>query len=132
MSGTEIEHIDGVPIAHVRHDIDAATVAEVQTQLDQAVGPDALSLIVDLSDTGYIDSAGIDMLLRLNERLSQRRTKLMLVISPQSQLHRLFHIVGLEHTVAIHVTMGEALHASAQFPKGAAAPEGTLETPNSP
>lgn len=59
MSPLDIEKIDGVPIAHVHGDIDAAT----QQQLAYTLGPDASSLIIDLSDTRYLDSAGIDMLL---------------------------------------------------------------------
>jgi anti-anti-sigma regulatory factor len=39
-------------------------------------------LIVDLSGTRYLDSAGIDMLFRLAQSLGQRRATLRLVIPP--------------------------------------------------
>lgn len=109
MSRLEIERTDGVPIAHVSEDIDAANVAATQRQLADALGPDALGLIVDLSRVRYFDSAGIDMLLRLSDRLKHRRAKLFLVIPDDSQLKRLFTLVGLPEVIAIHTTVEAAL-----------------------
>ena len=109
MSALDIERIDGVPIAHVNEDIDAANAATTQQQLADALGPDASSLIVDLSDTRYLDSAGIDMLLRLGDRLDHRRAKLILVIPDTSQLMRLATIVGLPDAIAVHPTLLAAL-----------------------
>ncbi len=109
MSPLELERIDGVPIAHVNEDIDAANATITQQQLADALGPDASALVVDLSETRYIDSAGIDMLLRLSDRIEHRRAKLILVIPDTSQLKRLASIVGLPGAVAIHPTLPAAL-----------------------
>ena len=114
MSLMEIEQIDGVPIAHVNEDIDASNAAATRQQLADALGPDALRLIVDLSDTRYIDSAGIDMLLRLSDRLDHRRARLILVIPETSQLKRLVTIVGMPEAIAIHPTLAEALREAAR------------------
>lgn len=114
MSRLEIEQIDGVPIARVYEDIDAANAAVVRQQLDEALGPDALSLVVDLSATRYVDSAGIDMLLRLNDRLDHRRAKLILVIPEASQLKRLIAIVGLPEAITIHSSLENALREKAK------------------
>jgi anti-anti-sigma factor len=117
MSPLEIERIDGVRVAHVQGDIDAANATATQQQLGDAFGPDASSLVVDLSETRYLDSAGIDMLLRLSDRLDQRRAKLALVIPDTSQLKRLATIVGLSDAVAIHASLPEALQEAAQRPQ---------------
>ncbi len=113
MSRLDIERIDGVPIAHVREDIDAANVASTHQQLGDALGPDASSLVIDLSDTRYLDSAGIDMLLRLSDRLEHRRAKLILVIPETSQLQRLATIVGLPDAIAVHPSLAQALQEAA-------------------
>lgn len=110
MSPLEVERIDGVPIARVSEDIDAANAAITHQQLADALGPDASTLVVDLSDTHYLDSAGIDMLLRLGDRLDHRRARLILVIPDTSQLKRLASIVGLPDAIAIHHTLPAALH----------------------
>ena len=109
MSPLDLERIDGVPIAHVNEDIDAANATTTQQQLADALGPDASSLVIDLSETRYLDSAGIDMLLRLSDRLDHRRAKLILVIPDASQLKRLASIVGLPDAIAIHPTLPAAL-----------------------
>jgi anti-sigma B factor antagonist len=113
MSPLDLERIDGVPIAHVREDIDAANSAVVHQQLADALGPEASSLVVDLSETRYLDSAGIDMLLRLSDRLDHRRAELILVIPDASQLKRLATIVGLPDAIAIHPTLAAALAQAA-------------------
>jgi anti-anti-sigma factor len=122
MSALELERIDGVPIVHVHDDIDAANAATVQQQLADALGPDATSLIVDLGETRYLDSAGIDMLLRLSDRLDRRRAKLILVIPDTSKLKRLVAIVGLPDAIAVHPALTAALHEAAALKTHAPAP----------
>lgn len=107
-----IEKVDGVPIAHIDGDIDAANAAATQQRLAGALDSDALSLVVDLSDTRYVDSAGIDILLRLSDRLDRRRTKLILVIPEASQLERLATLVGLPEAIAIHASIQSALQGA--------------------
>ncbi|HEY2631764.1 MAG TPA: STAS domain-containing protein [Solirubrobacteraceae bacterium] len=122
MSPLDIERIDGIPVAHVREDIDAANATVTQQQLAGAIGPDASSLVVDLGDTRYLDSAGIDMLLRLGDRLDHRRSKLILVIPDTSQLKRLATIVGLPDAIVIHPTLLAALQAAKEPQTHAPAP----------
>ena len=112
MSRLDVERADGVPIARVSEDIDAANASVIQRQLGEALGPDGLSLVVDLSATRYVDSAGIDMLLRLGDRLDQRRAKLILVLPDASPLRRLVTIVGLPEAVVIRPTLEDALQAT--------------------
>lgn len=122
MSPLNIERIDGVPIAHVDEDIDAANATTIHQRLASALGPDDSSLVIDLSETRYLDSAGIDMLLRLSNRLDHRRAKLILVIPDTSQLKRLSTIVGLPNAIAIHPTLPEALQEAAKPEPQAPAP----------
>lgn len=109
MSHLAVESVDGVPIVRVDADIDAANSAATGRSLASALGPDARSLIVDLGDVRYLDSAGVDMLLRFSERLDLRRARLILVIPGDSQLNRLAEIVGLSEAICIHSGVAEAL-----------------------
>lgn len=122
MSTLDIERVNGVPVARVHEDIDAANAAITQQQLADALGPDASTLVVDLGDIRYLDSAGIDMLLRLGDRLEHRRAKLILVIPDTSQLKRLVTIVGLPDAIAIHPTLLAALQAAEKPQTLASAP----------
>jgi anti-sigma B factor antagonist len=117
MTTPAIERIDGIPIARPREDIDAASAPRTERLLADALGAGSSSLVVDLSDVRYLDSAGIDMLLRLSQRLEQRRAKLLLVIPAGSQLNRLMEIVGMPGTVPIHLTVSGALQAARAAPQ---------------
>lgn len=122
MSRPDIEQIDGVPVVSVNEDIDAANAMATQQQLADALDPDAISLVVDLSATRYVDSAGIDMLLRLGDRLDHRRAKLILVIPDASQLKRLVTFVGLPEAIATHPSLADALQEAANAREQAGAP----------
>lgn len=132
MSMLDIERIESVPVAHVREDIDAANVSTIQQQLADALNPDAASLVIDLSDIRYVDSAGLDMLLRLGDRLDHRRAKLLLVIPEASQLARLAVIVGLPDALPIHGTLEDALQAAAKLQTQIRAPQPSSESSGLP
>ncbi len=116
MSVVEIERVDGTPIARVKADVDAANAAAVHELLAEGLNPDSECLIVDLTETRYLDSAGLDMLLRLAERLSHRRASLTVVIPEGSQLNRLVAIVGLPQVIPVHTTVSAALESCAKQP----------------
>jgi anti-anti-sigma factor len=114
MSIAGVEHHDGVPVVRPRADVDAANAAALREQLADCVDSTTDRLVIDLSETRYIDSAGLDMLFRLSELLRQRRTRLLVVIAPESHLARLAEIVGLSRSMAIHPSLQDALGAEAQ------------------
>jgi anti-anti-sigma factor len=106
----EVERVQGTPVARPTEDVDAANARVLRDELAACLqGAD--KLVLDLGATSYVDSAGIDMLFRLNELLRQRRVTLLLVIPQSSQLTRLAQIVALPSAVAIHETVEQALGA---------------------
>jgi anti-anti-sigma factor len=110
VTALEIERRNDVPIARARHDIDAANARAVGVELAETIGAGS-ALVLDLSETRYVDSAGIDMIFRLGERLRQRRARLALVIPPCSPLTRLAEIVGLPRSMPVCETLEQALAA---------------------
>ena len=121
MSEIVVERREGVPIARPRQDIDAATAELVRAELAACIDEQTDTLIVDLSSTSYLDSAGVDMLFRLAALLDQRRAKLRLVIPTESQLARLAAIVALPDAMPIHPTVAAALESTAQAARPPAA-----------
>jgi anti-anti-sigma factor len=113
MIGIDVERRNGLSVAKPRGDIDVASAPQVRAELATCLTPDVDVLVLDLSATAYVDSAGLDMLFRLNERLRQRRARLLLVIPPGSHLARLVEIVALDRAVAIHKSVETALEAGA-------------------
>jgi anti-sigma B factor antagonist len=111
MSALRLERRDGIPVARPGGDIDAANAGQLGDELVDAAGGDAVHLVLDLGQVRYLDSAGIDMVLRLGERLQQRRGALCLVIPPGSNLARLADIAGLPTVAPVHATVEQAVSA---------------------
>jgi anti-anti-sigma factor len=109
---TDIQYVDRIPVARPRGDVDAASARFVHEDLSDRLGPDADVLVVDLSATRYVDSAGVDMLFRLDDRLRQRRAALRLVVPTDSPLQRLLEIVGLRASVAVFDCLDDAIGAN--------------------
>ncbi len=116
MSGIEVERINGIPVARLSADIDAANAARVREELAECFDRGSDRVVLDLTTTAYLDSAGIDMLFRLSERLQQRRAGLVVVIDESSQLARLARIVGLSRAMPVHDTVEQALRALSASP----------------
>jgi anti-anti-sigma factor len=108
----QVEHFNRVPVARVPVDIDASNAATVRDELITCMRHESFQLVVDLTATRYLDSAGIDMLFRLNESLAQRRATLHLVIPPESDLRRLAEIVGLPDAIPVHGDVTEAVEVA--------------------
>jgi anti-anti-sigma factor len=113
-----VEHFNRVPVARAPVDIDAANAIRVRDELVACVRHEAFELVVDLSATRYLDSAGIDMLFRLNQSLLQRRATLRLVIPPGSDLARLADVVALPSAIVVHDDVSAAVEAAASRTPG--------------
>jgi anti-sigma B factor antagonist len=111
MIGLQVERHDQVPVARLSTDVDAANASQLREELWAQLGAHGGELVIDLSSTRYLDSAGIDMLFRLAQSLSERRGSLRLVIPVDSPLARLAQIVALPDAVPVHATVEEAIEA---------------------
>jgi anti-anti-sigma factor len=112
MSAMRIERVDGVCVARPREDIDAASARRIRDALAECLDDGTDSLVLDLGETRYIDSAGIDMLFALSELLRERRAHLQLVIPRESNLARLATIVALSSVMPVRETVERALAAT--------------------
>ena len=111
----QVQHFDRIPVAQAPLDIDAANATKVRDELVGCMGNHAFELIVDLSETRYLDSAGIDMLFRLNQSLVDRRATLRLVIRPDSDLARLADVVAIPRSIAVHADVADAVQAAVRI-----------------
>ena len=68
-------------------------------------------LVVDLTPTTYLDSAGINLMFALGDELRSRQLTLRLVIAPQSPIERMLKITGVDRIHPSYPTVAEALSA---------------------
>ena len=111
MRGLRLEDSDGVPVARLPADVDAANAESVGEVIAASVGRDSPGVIADLTATRYLDSAGIDMLFRLYERLHTRRQSLHLVVPEEAPVRRILEVVSMTEIVAVHTDVTSALGA---------------------
>lgn len=114
--------IEGVAVTRLPVDVDAANAARLRDELAACVPVAGRDLVVDLAQTRYLDSAGIDMLFRLAQRLSERRAALRVVIPPDSMLVRLASVVGLQRAMPVYDSVEEAVAQARPSVEAAADP----------
>ncbi|HEX9235987.1 MAG TPA: STAS domain-containing protein [Actinomycetota bacterium] len=82
-------------LVRVHGEIDASNVDELSVGIERASEHGSIGLVVDLSETTYLDSAGIALLFRLAERLRARRQELRLVVPAQAPVRAVLELSGL-------------------------------------
>ncbi len=106
------ERRDDVSIAAIEGEIDASNVQEIGERLRTLLTNRSMTLIIDLTGTSYLDSAGINLLFELAGELSDRQQRLHLVVPAAAPVRRMLTIAGLIGTVATHETRDGALASS--------------------
>ena len=61
-----------------RGEIDYATLDILETELDKATASDAESVVVDMRDVTYIDSAGLGVLVKAHRRMAAEKRDFVL------------------------------------------------------
>ena len=72
-----------VELAHVAGEVDASNVDDLTEQLLDAVSNEARAVVLDLTQTSYIDSSGISLIFDAAARMKNRRQQLRLVVVPK-------------------------------------------------
>jgi anti-sigma B factor antagonist len=98
-------------IAAVNGEIDGSNAADLRLALADRLPSAASALILDLSETGYIDSAGIHTLFELGRRLSARRQSLRLVVPADSPMRRVLELCAVDAIAPMDGELEDSLRA---------------------
>ncbi len=82
-------------------DLDIASVDEFRKVLDDASQPPTETLIVDLSDVGFMDSSGLRVILETNERLRREHRSVAVVAPRGTAAAVLLTLAGLRRTLTV-------------------------------
>ena len=107
-----LERNDATVIAHLRGEVDLSNVDDIRAALVDAVEHQTEHLILDLTETTYLDSTGIRLLFELAERLAGRRQEMRLVVSDAALVRRVIELTQLDQRVPIDATVAQAIEAS--------------------
>lgn len=106
-----VESDGDIELARVAGEIDASNVADLSQHLLDAVSNRYRALVLDLTETIYIDSSGISLIFDAAARMRNRRQQLRLVVQPRSFVAEVLAAVSMQDSVPIDPVLGEALRA---------------------
>ena len=106
-----VDSAGDVKLARVAGEIDASNVGELSEQLLASVPNTSRALVLDLSDTTYIDSSGISLIFDAASRLRNRRQELRLVVVPRSFVAEVLAAVAIGEAVSVDPALTDALTA---------------------
>jgi anti-anti-sigma factor len=84
---------EDVVVARLSGEVDLANVTVLGEQLRSVIPNKALGLVLDLTNTTYLDSSGVSLVFDLADRLRRRQQQLRLVAPADASLRRVLRIV---------------------------------------
>jgi anti-sigma B factor antagonist len=99
---------DGAYVISLAGEVDLYTAPEFKQQLLEAISQGARNVVVDFSDTTFIDSTTLGVLVGGVKRLRTNDGQLSLVCSDRN-ITKIFEITGLDRVFTIYPTRNEAL-----------------------
>jgi anti-sigma B factor antagonist len=89
-------------------ELDAHSAPTLQAQVDPLTAVTGASVVIDLSNVGFIDSTGLGVLVATLKHVREVNGRLDVVVSSPRVL-KVFHLTGLDAVIPLHATLDEAL-----------------------
>jgi anti-sigma B factor antagonist len=105
----EVERQGGVVVARVGGEIDIARVETLRSDLVADLSNQDTALVVDMTGSSYLDSAGVNMLFELAEALDRRQIQIAAVIPQEGIVARVAALVSLESALPVHPSVEDAV-----------------------
>jgi anti-sigma B factor antagonist len=102
---------DGTYVISLTGEVDLYTAPEFKQQLLDVISEGGKDVVVDFSDTTFIDSTTLGVLVGGVKRLRAQDGRLSLVCSDRN-ITKIFEITGLDRVFTIYPTRDEALAKS--------------------
>lgn len=91
-------------------ELDQATAPKLRSALTEALELREKSVLVDLSDCGFIDSTGLSLLVEAKRRLAEDDRRFA-VCCPDADVRRLLELTGIDEAVGLFDSRDEAIAA---------------------
>jgi anti-sigma B factor antagonist len=119
--------LSGAPGISVAGEVDMATGPMLEESLDAAIRNSTGAFVIDVADVTFMDSAGINVLLRARALLGREDRDVLLICPPGGVLHAL-EVIRVAELFAVFATRSAA--ARRLVPAGAGQPEAPLTAPS--
>lgn len=129
LSDLELTTADGVVLARLTGEIDLSNARRIEEAIVLAAPNHIQAVVLDLSSLEYLDSAGIQLLYELRQRLQIRGQGLGLVIPEESPAGDALRLAGVMAHLESHETVQSALGAAREDDSTETDPFSTAEVP---
>jgi anti-sigma B factor antagonist len=102
--------LEEVSLLALTGELDYTNAERLQHDLQEAIGPGARDLVIDLTDLSFCDSTGIQVFLTIR-KITQDRGGSIALTSLQPRLEKLFYLTGLAPAFGIQPTVTDAVEA---------------------
>jgi anti-anti-sigma factor len=107
-AGFPVTTISGLPVVRGPAEIDIANAGQLRAALLAAAAQGHATIVLDLGETAFCDTAGLQVLVLAHRRAAAEGGELRLVVRSVTLL-RLFSITGVDHVIPSFTTLDEAL-----------------------
>ena len=98
-------------VARLGEEFEISTALTVRDELLEAMSNRDHGIVIDLQEVSFMDSAGINVLFELAERLGSRQQRVAVVLPERAVVRRVAELVGLGSTVNVCENVDEAVGA---------------------
>ncbi len=110
---TSVTHEDGIAVLAVSGEVDLSTVPAFEAAITEALTAGPAALVVDLSEVGFLASAGLQTLVATRERIGKEAAFAVVAEGPATS--RPIQLTGLDQILSLYSTMAEAMAALKTF-----------------
>ena len=103
-----VEAVGGVLVVRAPEEIDVTNAAGLRAALLEAAAHGQGTFVVDMSQTGFCDSAGLHALVAAHRRAQAEGGEVRLVICGAA-VPRIFAITGIDRVIPTFISLDEAL-----------------------
>ncbi len=107
-AGFPVATISGLPVVRGPAEIDITNAGQMRAALLAAAAQGHATIVVDLTDTSFCDTSGLQVLVLAHRRAAAEGGELRLVVRAATLL-RLFSITGVDHVIPTFTTLRQAI-----------------------
>jgi len=119
-AGFPVTTISGMPVVKAPAEIDITNAGQLRAALLSAAGRGHAVLVVDMSETAFCDTAGLQVVVLGHRRAVAEGGEFRLVVQT-TPLLRLFALTGIDRVIPNFASVGEAV---SELPAIAIRPQG--------
>jgi anti-anti-sigma factor len=108
----EVRNRGALCLIRMLGEVDASNAHQLFVAIQDAIPDGTVTVALDLTETLYLDSAGVRLLFALAQRLEVRRQELRLIVPKESPIRTVLELTGLPKVVPLQD------HEEGSWPRG--------------